>query len=200
MTALKTALAEMITRNSVFASVSLPVSVNAEGTYLNQVFIGMFRPDGDALPRWFGNLKQYRLGRPAGLTTGLELQDARDPAQSAISTTNTGFISNCALSFWTPTTDDTYWTPIAAPTCAGHPGRVQYARRRRGRERRAGLQAARLADGDLDFPQHEDLQRDLQGDRELRHQQHGHHQGAARRRRDDRPGADRPHRLGARPE
>ena len=31
--------------NSVFASASLPVSVNTQGTYLNQVFIGMFRPD-----------------------------------------------------------------------------------------------------------------------------------------------------------
>ncbi len=30
--------------NSVFASVSLPVSVNTEGTYLNQVYVGMFRP------------------------------------------------------------------------------------------------------------------------------------------------------------
>ena len=33
--------------NSVFASASLPVSVNARGTYLNQVYMGMFRPDGD---------------------------------------------------------------------------------------------------------------------------------------------------------
>ena len=43
------------------ASVSLPVSVNTQGTYLNQVFVGMFRPDGDAAPRWYGNLKQYKL-------------------------------------------------------------------------------------------------------------------------------------------
>ena len=34
--------------NSVFASVSLPVSVNTEGTFLNQVYIGMFRPDEKA--------------------------------------------------------------------------------------------------------------------------------------------------------
>ena len=33
--------------NSVFASASLPVSVNARGTYLNQVYMGMFRPDGE---------------------------------------------------------------------------------------------------------------------------------------------------------
>ena len=36
--------------NSVFASVSLPVSVNTEGTYLNQVYIGMFRPDAEGAP------------------------------------------------------------------------------------------------------------------------------------------------------
>ena len=51
--------------NSVFASASLPVSVNARGTYLNQVYMGMFRPDGDAKPRWRGNLKQYQFGLDA---------------------------------------------------------------------------------------------------------------------------------------
>ena len=30
--------------NSVFASVSLPVSVNTQGYFLNQVYVGMFRP------------------------------------------------------------------------------------------------------------------------------------------------------------
>src|SRR5205085_11618195 len=43
--------------NSVFASASLPISVNAQGTYKNQVFVGMFRPDANARPRWVGNLK-----------------------------------------------------------------------------------------------------------------------------------------------
>ena len=51
--------------NSVFASASLPVSVNARGTYLNQVYMGMFRPDGDGKPRWRGNLKQYQFGLDA---------------------------------------------------------------------------------------------------------------------------------------
>ena len=31
--------------NSVFASVSLPISVNTQGTFLNKVYVGMFRPD-----------------------------------------------------------------------------------------------------------------------------------------------------------
>jgi type IV pilus assembly protein PilY1 len=120
--ALGAALGAMLARNSVFASVSLPVSVSTQGYYLNRVYIGMFRPDRQALPRWFGNLKQYRLGRPAGGTSGIELQDAREPAQAAISIAHTGFLSNCALSYWTPTANDDYWEAYTSPTCGTYPG------------------------------------------------------------------------------
>jgi type IV pilus assembly protein PilY1 len=89
--------------NSVFTSVSLPVSVNTQGTFLNQVYVGVFRPDADALPRWPGNLKQYKLGI---VDNELRTLDADD--FSAINP-GTGFISECARSFWTPTTLDTYW-------------------------------------------------------------------------------------------
>jgi len=89
--------------NSVFASVSLPVSVNTEGTYLNQVYIGMFRPDADGYPRWSGNLKQYKLG-----IVGSTLRTLDADGASAINS-GTGFITECARSFWTPTTVDTYW-------------------------------------------------------------------------------------------
>lgn len=101
--ALNTIFSEIQAVNSVFASVSLPVSVNTEGTYLNQVYVGMFRPDSDALPRWAGNLKQYKLGL-VGST--LRTQDA--DGNSAINSA-TGFITECARSFWTPSTVDTYW-------------------------------------------------------------------------------------------
>lgn len=104
--AFQSAFSEMLSVNSVFASVSLPVSVNTQGTFLNQVYIGMFRPDRYALPRWAGNLKQYRLGMVGG---SLRLLDAQDPGQPAISSANTGFISTCARSYWTPTAGDTYW-------------------------------------------------------------------------------------------
>jgi type IV pilus assembly protein PilY1 len=60
--ALQTIFSEIQAVNTVFSSVSLPVSVNTEGTYLNQIYIGMFRPDQNAFPRWAGNLKQYKLG------------------------------------------------------------------------------------------------------------------------------------------
>lgn len=102
--ALNQALAEILAVNTVFASVSLPVSVNTQGTYLNQVFIGMFRPDAAAAPRWNGNLKQYRLGASGNQ---IELQDAN--GASAVNG-QTGFIGECVRSYWTPTTPDTYWT------------------------------------------------------------------------------------------
>ncbi|MBM5811852.1 MAG: pilus assembly protein PilY [Gammaproteobacteria bacterium] len=89
--------------NSVFASVSLPVSVNTQGTYLNQVYVGVFRPDQDAMPRWAGNLKQYRLGIVGDMLRTLDAD-----GQSAINP-STGFITECARSYWTPTTVDTYW-------------------------------------------------------------------------------------------
>jgi type IV pilus assembly protein PilY1 len=101
--AVNRALSEIQAVNSVFASVSLPLSVNTQGTFLNQVYVGLFRPDADALPQWNGNLKQYRLGR-----TGLDLRlkDADD--RGAINSL-TGFITECARSYWTPTTADNYW-------------------------------------------------------------------------------------------
>jgi type IV pilus assembly protein PilY1 len=86
--------------NSAFASSSLPVSVNAQGTYQNQIYIGMFRPDGGAAPRWLGNLKQYKFGvggSPGNPT--LFLADAG--GAKAVSSAGSGFISPNAVSFWT---------------------------------------------------------------------------------------------------
>ncbi|MGZ5181059.1 MAG: hypothetical protein ACXWC2_11300, partial [Ramlibacter sp.] len=93
--ALATVLNEVQAVNSVFSSASLPVSVNAQGTYLNQIFLGMFRPDSSAAPRWMGNLKQYKLVTQGG---NLVMGDAN--GNSAINN-NTGFLSPTALSFWT---------------------------------------------------------------------------------------------------
>lgn len=87
---------EVQATNSVFASVSLPVSVNSQGMSLNQVYVGMFRPDPNALPRWVGNLKQYQLGFDT--SNNVVLEDSL--GQPAISNASTGFISSNALSFW----------------------------------------------------------------------------------------------------
>ena len=97
--------------NSVYASVSLPASVNTQGTYLNQVYIGMFRPDPDANPKWYGNLKQYQMGFIGNV---LDMEDAA--GRSAINNL-TGFITECARSFWTPTTVDTYWSFFPEGAC-----------------------------------------------------------------------------------
>ncbi|GAB3549343.1 hypothetical protein GCM10027343_30920 [Noviherbaspirillum agri] len=104
-TALKTVLGEIQAVNTVFAAVSLPISVNTQGTYLNQVYIGMFRPDKDALPRWDGNLKQYRLGM---INNQLKLLDSVDDQHSTVNA-QTGFITECARSYWTSAETDNYW-------------------------------------------------------------------------------------------
>lgn len=92
--------------DSAFASVALPESTDGQGSYLNQVFISMFRPDKTGAPRWAGNLKQYRFGYDA--TGNLGLLDA--DGTNAISSEGTGFIAECARSYWTPATPDSYWT------------------------------------------------------------------------------------------
>ncbi|HYC42399.1 MAG TPA: PilC/PilY family type IV pilus protein [Noviherbaspirillum sp.] len=102
--AMNKALSEIQSVNSVFAAVSLPVSVNTQGTYLNQVFVGMFRPDGSDRPRWAGNLKQYKM---AFSGDDLKLVDADN---NAAINSQTGFIAECARSFWTPSTADSYWS------------------------------------------------------------------------------------------
>lgn len=108
---LKTALGEIQSVNSVFAAVSLPVSVNSQGSYLNQVYVGMFRPATSFFPRWNGNLKQYKLGFENG---SLVLQDA--DAKAAINSL-TGFITECARSYWTPATVDNYWAELESGGC-----------------------------------------------------------------------------------
>lgn len=110
--ALNSIFSEIQSVNSVFASVSLPVSVNTQGTYLNQVFVGMFRPDTDGLPRWMGNLKQYKLGL---IGEELKLLDADN--ESAINSSK-GFITACARSFWTPSVLDNYWSFLPRGECS----------------------------------------------------------------------------------
>ena len=100
--ALETIFTEVQAVNSVFASSTLPVSVNVRGTYLNQVYMGVFRPDPDALPRWMGNLKEYRLAVSAADTLFLA-----DVNGDAVENTSTGFVSPSALSYWT--SSSTYW-------------------------------------------------------------------------------------------
>ncbi|MES2992542.1 MAG: PilC/PilY family type IV pilus protein [Pseudomonadota bacterium] len=79
--------------DSVFSATTLPVSTTTQGTFLNQIFVGMFRPDGNASPRWVGNLKQYQFGMVEGV---LDLVGKDD--KSAV---GAGFFTSTAKSFWT---------------------------------------------------------------------------------------------------
>jgi type IV pilus assembly protein PilY1 len=99
--------------NSVFASASLPVSMNASGTFVNQIFMGMFRPDKEANPRWSGNLKQYRFSMDA-LGSVFLTDAAGSPAISG----STGFIAPAAVSYWTAASD--FWAnaPSGTPASA----------------------------------------------------------------------------------
>jgi type IV pilus assembly protein PilY1 len=65
--------------------------------------MGMFRPDGDAKPRWRGNIKQYQFG----LDTLGNLSLVDSSGASAVSG-STGFISPNAVSFWTA--PSTFWS------------------------------------------------------------------------------------------
>ena len=94
--ALNTIFSEVQSVNSVFAATTLPVSVNVRGTNLNQVYIGVFRPDANKAPYWLGNLKMYNLALTS--SGDVFLADAvGNPAQN----TTTGFITGAAPSFWT---------------------------------------------------------------------------------------------------
>ena len=100
-------LTQIASVNSVFAAASLPVSVNTQGSFLNQVFMGVFRPDGNSQQRWAGNLKQYRFALSGDV---LALTDKA--GQIAVDSQNTGFLQHCATSFWT-TDSSTYWQTVS---------------------------------------------------------------------------------------
>ncbi len=108
--ALNTIFTEVQAVNSVFASTTLPVSVNVRGTNLNQVYIGVFRPDATKSPRWLGNLKLYNLALNTA-TEQLFLADGANGPPPAVGfpaeNPTTGFIAGSARSFWTA--NSSYW-------------------------------------------------------------------------------------------
>ena len=103
LNAIRDIVVEIQAVNSVFASASLPINATNRSQNENQVFIGMFRPDPDALPRWYGNLKQYQIALFGG---DAKLAD-KNGAEAIAATT--GFVAPCATSFWT-TDSGTYWS------------------------------------------------------------------------------------------
>lgn len=115
--ALKQIFAEIVSVNTTFASASLPVNATNRTQNENQVFIGMFRPDPEAKPRWYGNLKRYQLALGGD---GINVILADKNGLGAVND-QTGFITDCAVSFWT-TDSANYWqnypvNPSPAGTC-----------------------------------------------------------------------------------
>ncbi|HUP29611.1 MAG TPA: PilC/PilY family type IV pilus protein [Usitatibacter sp.] len=127
--ALRDILSEIQAVNTVFASASLPINATNRSQNENQVFIGMFRPDNKGRPRWYGNLKHYKVALFSG---DARLADSLD--QEAIAAT-TGFVQACAQSFYTTDSDipasagppatplTHYWefSPISAGRCTSKP-------------------------------------------------------------------------------
>lgn len=107
--ALKKILAEINATNTTFASASLPISATNRAQNENQVFIGMFRPNQNGNPLWVGNMKRYQVVRSGD--GGVELGGA--DGASALSA-STGFLWNCALSYWTSDSED-YWSDVLTP-------------------------------------------------------------------------------------
>jgi type IV pilus assembly protein PilY1 len=135
--AIATILDQIQAVSSSFAAANLPVSANSRTTDLNQVYIGMFQPDPDAKPRWFGNLKQYQLiTQNNGSDVVLGDYTSSTPSTATPATTTpttltgpipavnplTGFITQCAMSAWNQDTSKyqpsgistavPYWKPV----------------------------------------------------------------------------------------
>lgn len=100
--ALKQILTEVQAVNSAFSSASLPVNATNRAQNENQVFIGVFKPDKTKDPVWFGNLKRYQL-----VSSGSTIDLGDSLGKPAINN-QTGFISDCAVSFWTEDSGK-YW-------------------------------------------------------------------------------------------
>lgn len=103
--ALRQILVEITAVNTTFASASLPVNATNRAQNENQVFIGMFRPDPDAKPRWFGNLKRYQLANFSGIV------DLADSNGDQAVNPQTGFVTECAVSYWT-TDSGAFWQNV----------------------------------------------------------------------------------------
>lgn len=87
--------------NSSFTAAAIPVQANDKVTRENEVFLGVFRPDPLARPRWFGNLKKYQMAYVGG---ALALVDKG----GNVATDGDGFLNQCATSWWTVGSGE-YW-------------------------------------------------------------------------------------------
>lgn len=108
LTALRNILAEIQSVNTSFAAASIPLSTSNRARNLSEVYIGMFRADPNAGPRWLGNMKKYKLGKIDGVEHLLDKYGI-DAGNS-----QTGFINECATSDWTSDSGD-WWSKLNQP-------------------------------------------------------------------------------------
>lgn len=115
--ALRDILLDVQSVSSVFAASSIPINATNRAQHENQVYIATFRPDDDARPRWYGNLKRFQVGLVNGEVRLTDRNNA--PAIAAA----TGYLQSCATSWWT-TDSGAYWefSPASAGLCTGVPG------------------------------------------------------------------------------
>jgi len=99
--------------NSAFASASLPVSATNRAVNANEVYIGTFRPDTDAKPLWYGNMKRFKIGNFNG---SFNLAD-KSGAQAV--NPLTGFLADCATSWWTSDSGKYWWGVTSNPPPTG---------------------------------------------------------------------------------
>jgi type IV pilus assembly protein PilY1 len=105
--ALTDIFAKILATNSVFASASLPVSAANRAVSGNQVFLGQFRPDPDAKPLWYGNLKRYKIANFGGSFSLADVSGAQ--AVNPL----TGFLDECTTSWWT-TDSGKFWAGVSS--------------------------------------------------------------------------------------
>ena len=108
LNALRNILAEIQSVNTSFAAASIPLSTSNRARNLSEVYIGMFRADPNAGPRWLGNMKKYKLGKIDGVEHLLD-KFGIDAGNS-----QTGFINECATSDWT-TDSGSWWNSLNQP-------------------------------------------------------------------------------------
>jgi type IV pilus assembly protein PilY1 len=114
-------LIEIQSVNSAFAATALPASATNRGIDQNQVYLGVFRPDPVAQPRWLGNLKRFQI------VLNNNAPDLGDALGAIATSSTTGFITDCAASYWTKDTsayrpdgaglaptDPAYWQNVAS--------------------------------------------------------------------------------------
>lgn len=104
--ALNSIFREIQSKNSVFASATLPINAGTQGVYLNQVYMGVFRPDRDRKPLWLGNLKQYKFGISSD-----DVLELVDSVGLPVASSTTGFVLPDATSFWTK--ESAFWNYTA---------------------------------------------------------------------------------------